>query len=139
MGLTLISEKLSGTFVPGDHGFTFAGSPLACRAALVLLKQLSEHGLQDHVVQSGNYLSNALDQLVTEHPMVLARRGRGLMQAIQLDPQVQAPSLKDKLFELALIVNATGPDTIRILPPYVVASAQIDRAVQILRQGIDAL
>ena len=117
MGLTLISEKLSGTFVPGDHGFTFAGSPLACRAALVLLKQLSEHGLQDHVVQSGNYLSNALDQLVTEHPMVLARRGRGLMQAIQLDPQVQAPSLKDKLFELALIVNATGPDTIRILPP----------------------
>ena len=139
MGLTLISEKLSGTFVPGDHGSTFAGGPLACRAALVLLKQLSEHGLQDQVVQSGIYLSNALDQLVTEHPMVLARRGRGLMQAIQLDPQVQAPSLKDKLFELGLIVNATGPDTIRILPPYVVASAQIDRAVQILRQGIDAL
>lgn len=139
MGLTLISAKLSGTFVPGDHGSTFAGGPLACRAALVLLKQLSEGGLQDHVIDMGTHLSSALDNLVEVHPLILARRGRGLMQAVQLDPRVDAPTLKDLLFESGLIVNATGPDTIRILPPYVVQRSQIDCAVNILRQGIDAL
>ncbi|MEE2888666.1 MAG: acetylornithine/succinylornithine family transaminase [Planctomycetota bacterium] len=139
MGLTLISDKLSGTFVPGDHGSTFAGGPLACRAALVLLEQLLEGGLQDHVVEMGTHLSSALDSLVAAHPLVLARRGRGLMQAIQLDPRVDAPTLKDLLLESGLIVNATGPDTIRVLPPSVVQRSQIDYAVKILRQGIDAL
>ena len=61
------------------------------------------------------------------------------MQAVQLGPQVDAPTLKNLLFESGLIVNATGPDTIRVLPPYVVQPSQIDCAVNILRQGIDAL
>lgn len=136
MGLTLITEKLSGTFEPGDHGSTFAGGPLACRAALILLDQL-EAGLQAQVVENGAYLADALDRLVAEHDTVLARRGRGLMQALQLDPAVDAPTLKDQLFSAGLIVNATGPDTIRFLPPYVVDRTQIDRAVELLRLGLN--
>jgi len=136
MGLTLIADKLAGTFVPGDHGSTFAGGPLACRAALVLLELLSDGGLQDHVKEISGYLQTALDHLTADEPLIHARRGRGLMQALQLDPSVDAPTLKDRLFEAGLIVNATGPDTIRILPPYILQRHQIDRAITILHKTL---
>ena len=138
MGMTLVGSKLFGTLAPGDHGSTFAGGPLACRAALVLLQELEEGGLQDHVVEMGGHLTKALDGLVAVSDAVVARRGRGLMQAVQLDAKIDATQLQKQLLSDGLIVNATGPDTIRMLPPYVVTEAQIYRAVDTVKRVIES-
>ncbi|MCA8955358.1 MAG: acetylornithine/succinylornithine family transaminase [Planctomycetes bacterium] len=139
MGMTLIGETLSGTLQPGDHGSTFAGGPLACRGALVLLRELEEGGLQQRIRELGAHLTTALDGLVALSEHVVERRGRGLMQAVQLDPSLDAREVQRQLFTMGLIVNATGPDTLRILPPFVVTQAQVFRAADLIRTAVDQL
>ena len=121
-----------------DHGSTFAGGPLACRAALSVLTEL-EGGLLDHVNTVGNHLTNALNGLAGICDSVVEIRGRGLMQAIGLEPGLDAFALQKQLFAQKLIVNATDTSTLRLLPPFVVTEAQIYRAVDTIRNGIDSM
>ena len=72
MGMTVVNKKLAGVLVPGDHGSTFAGGPLACRAALVFLQELSEGGLLEIVAARGEQLRCGLCSMVDEFDPVLS-------------------------------------------------------------------
>jgi acetylornithine/succinyldiaminopimelate/putrescine aminotransferase len=137
MGACLVSTKLENTFQPGDHGSTFAGGPLVCRAALVFLRELEEGGLMRQVGERGTQLRAGLEGLQRELPVVTELRGRGLIQGVRLARN--AEQVQKDLYRSGLIVNRTGGDVLRLLPPYVITSAQIARGLDILRDVLRAL
>jgi acetylornithine/succinyldiaminopimelate/putrescine aminotransferase len=125
IGALITSPALGDTFQAGDHGSTFAGGPLAARAALEALDICSDPKLLANVVRLGEHLHGALTQI----PYVREIRGRGLMVAIDLVDGVDAPTIARRaLLEQRLVVNATGPGTIRLEPPLIVSEQEIDQA-----------
>jgi acetylornithine/N-succinyldiaminopimelate aminotransferase len=124
IGALVIGPRLAGVFAPGDHGSTFAGGPLACAAANAALDVLDDEALLARVRELGERLAEGLREL----PRVLEVRGRGLMAAADLD--ADAPELARRaLLEQRLVINATGPATLRFLPPLIVDQADIDEAL----------
>lgn len=109
---------------PGDHGSTFAGGPVVAAAALAALEETCSEDLLNGVRKRGATLADGLARL----PHVVAVRGRGLMLACELD--VSAPAvMRHALLDERLIVNATGPATLRLLPPLTVSEEEIEDAL----------
>jgi acetylornithine/N-succinyldiaminopimelate aminotransferase len=126
IGALITNRQLADVFQPGDHGSTFAGGPLVASAALVALDICADPELLARVGPLGERLSAALSEL----PAVARVRGRGLMVGVDLVPDVSAPALAQRaLLEQRLVLNATGPSTIRFEPPLIVGEAEIDDAV----------
>jgi predicted acetylornithine/succinylornithine family transaminase len=126
IGALVTGDRLADAFKPGDHGSTFAGGPVACAAALVALELCSDPELLARVRVLGDRLAAGLAEL----PYVVGVRGRGLMLAIDLEPGRDAAELARRaLVEQRLIVNATGPATVRLEPPLVVSEDLIDTAL----------
>ena len=112
---------------PVAPGSTFGGSPVVCAAALTALEICSDPGLLAGVRDLGHRLAAGLARL----PFVMAVRGRGLMLAIDVADGVSAPDLALRaLLEQRLVVNATGPRTIRLEPPLVVSAEEVDEALE---------
>ena len=126
IGALVTGPRLADVLQPGDHGSTFAGGPLVASAALVALEICSDPELLARVRALGERLAAGLATL----PYVGAVRGRGLMLAIDVADGVSAPELARRaLLEQRLVVNATGPATIRFEPPLVVSEEEIDEAL----------
>jgi acetylornithine/succinyldiaminopimelate/putrescine aminotransferase len=126
IGALVTGERLADVFHVGDHGSTFAGGPLVASAALVALEICSDPLLLETVVALGERLSEGLALL----PYVERVRGRGLMRAIDLREGVDAPDLARRaLLEQRLVLNATGPATIRLEPPLIITGEEIDEAL----------
>jgi acetylornithine/N-succinyldiaminopimelate aminotransferase len=121
IGAMITGARHADTFAPGDHGSTFAGGPVVCAAALAALDVLLDEALLARVRDLGELLRG----LVATLPHVVEVRGRGLMIGFDLD--VDAPgAARRALLEQRLVVNATGPATIRLLPPLVIGEAEIE-------------
>jgi acetylornithine/succinyldiaminopimelate/putrescine aminotransferase len=126
IGALVTGERLADVFHVGDHGSTFAGGPLVASAALIALEICSDPLLLEGVVALGERLAAGLALL----PYVARVRGRGLMRAIDLREGVDAPDLvRRALFEQRLVLNATGPATVRLEPPLIVTGEEIDEAL----------
>ena len=118
--------RLADALHPGDHGSTFAGGLVVASAALVALEICSDPELLARVRAAGHRLAAGLATL----PYVTTVRGRGLMLAIDVDPEIDAAELARRaLLERRLVVNATGPATIRLEPPLIVSDDELDEAV----------
>ena len=129
IGALVIGPRLAGVFEPGDHGSTFAGGPVAAAAAHAALDVIDDPALLASVRELGERLAHGLGEL----PHVGAVRARGLMVAADLD--VPAPDVARRaLLEERLVVNATGPATLRMLPPLVVRRDEVDDALGRLRR-----
>jgi predicted acetylornithine/succinylornithine family transaminase len=127
IGALVTGPRLADVLAPGDHGSTFAGGPVACAAALVALEICSDPELLAAVVARGERLSAGLAEL----PFVSAVRGRGLLIGVELVSEVSAVELARRaLLEQRLVVNATGPSSIRLEPPLIVSEAEIDDAIE---------
>jgi acetylornithine/succinyldiaminopimelate/putrescine aminotransferase len=126
IGALITGERLADVLHAGDHGSTFAGGPVVASAALVALELCSDPLLLEGVIALGERLAAGLALL----PYARRVRGRGLMCAIDLVDGVDAPDLvRRALLEQRLVLNATGPATVRFEPPLVVTAEEIDEAV----------
>jgi acetylornithine/N-succinyldiaminopimelate aminotransferase len=124
IGALITGQRLADVLAPGDHGSTFAGGPLVTTAALAAFDVLSDPELLTRVRELGVRLRESLREL----PGVVEVRGRGLMVAADVDRS--APDVvRRALLEQRLVVNATGPQTLRFLPPLVVSERDVDDAV----------
>jgi len=130
VGAILMSERVAQAISPGDHGTTYGGNLLACRAALFFLEQLMDHGLLEHVKSVGPLFERKLRSLALKHPVIVETRGVGLMQGLQL--AVDAAPIVDTARERGLLVNRTNEKVVRLLPPLTIEAADIDQAVDIL-------
>jgi acetylornithine/N-succinyldiaminopimelate aminotransferase len=131
IGALVTGERLADVLEPGDHGSTFAGGPVVCMGALAALDVTDDLELLARVRAVGERLHDGLERL----PHVVSVRGRGLMLACELD--VPAPEVvRRALLEQRLIVNATDPRTLRLLPPLVISEAQVDLGLERLGKAL---
>jgi predicted acetylornithine/succinylornithine family transaminase len=116
----------------GDHGSTFAGGPVACAAALAVLDLVDDPDLLRNVREQGARLREGLEELAGVREV----RGRGLMVGAGLAEGIDAHAVGAALLERGLVVNVPAPDTLRLLPPLVVDSAQIETAIGLIGESI---
>ena len=132
IGACLTTPELGDVFRPGDHGSTFAGGPLVASAASAVLEVVDDEGFLSEVTAKGERLAAGLLALGLSDV-----RGRGLMLAFAHDG---APDLvRRALLEHRLILNATGPDSVRLLPPLTVTVEEIDEGLERLGAALDGL
>ncbi|MBQ9000971.1 MAG: acetylornithine/succinylornithine family transaminase [Eggerthellaceae bacterium] len=122
MGAWSARTKVAKVFEPGIHGSTFGGSCLAIAAANTVLDTIEAEGIAQNVQEVGAYLREKLDEL----PHVKEVRGLGLMVAAEFDESVDAPAVVLAALEAGLLLNATGPHTLRFLPPLVCTREDVD-------------
>jgi acetylornithine/N-succinyldiaminopimelate aminotransferase len=136
MGACLARGSAATTLVPGDHGSTFAGQPLACAAALATLDVLEDEGLMENAHSVGTYFLERLADLKKEMPARIKEvRGRGLMIGMELHVP-EAKSVLKRLLDDGIVVNAVGDTILRFLPPLVVTRTDCDRVVQALHLAL---
>ena len=134
MGAALVKEEVAAALSFGDHGSTFGGNLLACRAALVCLDALTGD-LIDHVRKVGAHLERQLRALALKHPSIVEVRGAGLMWGLELtgdDPSEVATAVYEAAIRQGLLVNRTAGKVIRLLPPLTITEAELDRALLLL-------
>lgn len=136
IGAITARPGIDETFRPGDHGSTFAGSPLACAAALAAAHVLSDPGLQEHVRTEGARFLAGLQGLVDDG-LAGEARGRGLMCAIDL-PGTHAAEVVQAMLDRGFLVNNTSARTIRFLPPLVVTGDELAAVLAALRDILAA-
>ena len=133
VGAALLSERVAEAVAFGDHGSTYGGNLLACRAASVFLDAL-EGGLVERVATAGERLRRGLEAIAEANPAVGEVRGAGLMWGIDVTPKVADGTVAAAL-ERGLLVNRTAGTVIRLLPPLTISDADIDEALERLRQA----
>jgi acetylornithine/N-succinyldiaminopimelate aminotransferase len=130
IGAAMVSGKVAKAIAAGDHGTTYGGNLLACRAALFFLDAL-ENGLLEHISRMSEYLFAGLKKLQARHSaLVTDVRGAGLIAGIDL--RVDALPVITAALDRGLIVNRTSTTVVRLLPAYIVAEREIDEALKIL-------
>lgn len=126
MGMCAARESVAASFDPGDHGSTFGGSCLAVAAAEATLRALADENAAERVERVGAYLRERLATL----PQVEEVRGLGLMVAVDLAEGASAPDVVLAGLDEGLLLNFTGPRTLRFLPPLVCEEADVDVLTQ---------
>jgi predicted acetylornithine/succinylornithine family transaminase len=133
IGALITGERLADVLVPGDHGSTFGGGPVVAAAALAALEVTEDPALLAGVREAGARLAEGAARL----PHVTEVRGRGLMLACELDipaPALVASALRDH----RLVLNATGPTTLRLLPALTIAEGEIEEGLRRLGDALEA-
>ena len=134
IGAAMFSDRVAAAAKPGDHGSTYGGNLLACRAALMFLEELTENGLMAHVAKVGAHLERGLRALASRQSAINAVRGAGVMWGVDIDRP--AAAVVDAARERKLLVNRTSDTVIRLLPPYVITESEIDEALPLLEAAI---
>ena len=112
---------------PGDHGTTYGGNPLACMAVSKTIEIFEKKNMISHVQEIGAYLAEQLERLVQEKDCVIARKGKGLIQGIEISKpvgEVTNAALKEGL----LVISARG-NVIRLVPPLVIEKQHVDEMI----------
>jgi predicted acetylornithine/succinylornithine family transaminase len=134
IGAALFSDRVAAAAQFGDHGSTYGGNLLACRASLVFLSELIDGGLIAHVVDAGRHLDAGLHGIAARQPGIKEVRGAGLMWGIELD-RPAAPVVQAAL-DLGLLINRTSDTVVRLLPAYIITEREIDDALPLLERAI---
>lgn len=135
IGAFLAKEEVAKAFVPGDHGSTYGGNPLACAAAVEVFNQFNKFNVIENVKTVGAYLTERLNQVVHDYEIVRERRGMGLIQGIELT--VNPKDVIAKCLDNGLILFAAGTNVIRFVPPLVITTGDVDEMIEKLRKVLD--
>jgi ornithine--oxo-acid transaminase len=131
----LASSEFLGVLKPGQHGSTFGGNPLACAVARAALRVLREEGMIENAAYQGERFLAQLQSI--RNGAIRAVRGRGLMLAIELHPEAGgARRYCERLRELGLLAKDTHDHTIRIAPPLIIRSDEVDWACETLETAL---
>ncbi|HEX2296335.1 MAG TPA: acetylornithine transaminase [Actinomycetota bacterium] len=134
IGACLAVPGVAEAFVPGDHGSTFGGGPVAAAAALAVLDVIEEEGLRDRARDAGLRLLAGLGRIWPDGEV----RGRGLLVGVTL-PRAAARAVAALALQRGLLVNDAAPDVLRVCPPLVVTDDEIDAALETLEEVWDEI
>lgn len=136
----LASHEVMNVLHPGQHGSTFGGNPLACAVAMASLKVLTDEGLIENAAVMGERFRGHLRAI--QSPIVLAVRGKGLLNAIDILPFNNGKTAYDvclALKEQGLLAKQTHKHTIRFAPPLTINESQLDAAAEIIEKTIQTI
>ncbi|OLC47197.1 MAG: hypothetical protein AUH43_12315 [Acidobacteria bacterium 13_1_40CM_65_14] len=137
IGATLVSQEVADTITFGDHGSTYGGNLLACRAALCVLDELVGGGLLAQVARVGRHFEQRLKSIASKHAMVRQVRGMGLMWGLEIDRD--ATPVVPAALQQGVIVNRTAERVVRLLPPLIITEADADEALDRLDAALGAV
>lgn len=130
VGAIATTAEIAKALVPGDHGTTFGGNPLACTAVYKTAEIFEREDIAGHAEEMGEYLGEALKELASRHEIILEARGLGLMQGLELK-EAAGPYIQKALDE-GLILMGAGANVIRFVPPLVIEKKHVDEMIKIL-------
>ncbi len=135
VGAFVLNEKTAqNSLVPGDHGTTYGGNPLACRAVSKVFDLFEEEKILEHVQKIAPYLEKKLDELVEKYDFLTERRGKGLMQGAVVSGR-PVGEIINKAIENGLFVLSAGTDVLRFVPPLIITEADIDEMAEKLERS----
>jgi predicted acetylornithine/succinylornithine family transaminase len=132
IGATLMTNDIHQVIVPGDHGSTFAGGPVVCAVANVVLSEINTPAMLEHVQAMGNYLVEQLAALNSPHIKTI--RGKGLIVGVELD--FAATDLVERGYDAGFLLVNAGPDVLRFVPPLIVEKEHIDALMSFLADAL---
>lgn len=130
VGAFAATKKVSEAFEPGDHGSTYGGNPFVCTAVSKVFELYEKMNLLEHVKEVSAYLEEKLDGLADKYDIIADRRGKGLMQGLELKYPVK--DYINAAMDRGLILFSAGSHTIRFVPPLIVTKKDIDSMYEIL-------
>lgn len=134
-GLVTFGPETTGLLTAGQHGSTFGGNPLACSAALAVIRAIESEGLLEHAAAAGELLAERVTAL--DHPLLAGVRGGGLLRAIRLSQPIAA-QVAAAAREHGFIINPVAPDALRLAPPLNITTEQLATFVEALPAILDA-
>ena len=137
VSMVLGKKEVMDIFVPGTHGSTFGGNPLAAAVGIEALNILVEENLAQRSMTLGNYLIGELKKI--KHPIITEIRGSGLWVGIEIDSKkYSARKICEKLMDRGLLTKETHETVVRLAPPLIIEKKEIDWAVNEIRDVINA-
>ena len=135
VGAFVLNQKTAEhSLVPGDHGTTYGGNPLACAAVSAVFDIFEKEKIVDHVQQVSAYLEKRLDELVEKYDFLTVRRGKGLMQGLVVSGRPVGEIVQQALQNGLLVITA-GSDVLRMVPPLVITEADVDEMIEKLEKS----
>ncbi|WP_027438105.1 aspartate aminotransferase family protein [Lachnospira multipara] len=132
VGAFLAKEEVAASLVPGDHGSTYGGNPFCAAAANAVLQIFKEDKILDNVNSVSKYLEDELQKLVDEYDVCLERRGKGLIQGLELS--INPKDLIAKALDNGLILFSAGTNVIRFVPPLIISKDNVDEMITKLKK-----
>lgn len=129
-GAIATTDTIGKALVPGDHGTTFGGNPLACTAITKTIELFDKRHILENVNEVGAYLDSKLCELVEQYDVAKAVRGLGLMRGLECDAPVG--EICSKALEKGLIVLSAGTNVVRFVPPLIIHKSHVDEMIEIL-------
>ena len=134
VGAFVLNEKTAAaSLVPGDHGTTYGGNPLACAAVNKVFELFEKENVLENVKTTGAYLEQKLDALVDKYDCFKERRGKGMMQGLVVEGQ-PVGQIVNKALENGLVVITAGTNVLRLVPPLVITKAHVDEMIEKLEK-----
>ncbi|HIT89818.1 MAG TPA: aspartate aminotransferase family protein [Candidatus Merdenecus merdavium] len=135
VGAFVLNEKTAkASLVPGDHGTTYGGNPLACAAVSSVLSLYEDEKILKNVQKISKYFEKQLDKLVDQYEFIEERRGKGLMQGLVIKERLAGDIVKRALEEGLILITAGG-NVLRFLPPLIITEADVDTMIKLLKKS----
>ncbi len=132
VGAFVAVERVAKAMQPGDHGTTYGGNPLACAAVNRVFELFEEGNIIEHVNEVSGYLEEKLEEMIKKYDIVKTRRGKGMMQGLELT--IPAQDIILKALQKGLILITAGQNIIRLVPPLIITKEHIEEMAEILNQ-----
>lgn len=138
VGAFAMTQKVAEfSLKPGDHGATYGGNPLACMAVKKVIEIFERDHIIDHVNEISKYLTQQLDELTVRTDCIIRRKGKGLMQGLELSVPVKEVNQK-AIEEGILVIQAEG-NVIRLLPPLILEEKHVDEMIKKLESALNCI
>ena len=140
VGAVMAKAEVGDAMVPGTHGSTFGGNPLAMRSANAVLELLLENGFLSNLRKMIVYFDKKMDELIKNdmqnNPIIFAKKGSGMLRGFQLNEDVTAGDFSNIAREKSLLLVGAAENTIRLLPPLNTSKEEVDNAFDILNDVV---
>src|SRR5438132_2227362 len=131
----MLTGPRSDLFAPGDHGTTFGGNPLASAAGIATIKTILDENLLENAAKMGAYWNSKMQAFCEKYAFIDSPRGLGLTQAVNVKHEL-APTIVQQALEHGLLLNNLGPGTLRMIPPLILKTEDIDEATELLDRAL---
>ena len=139
VGAFVLNEKCAeSSLVPGDHGTTYGGNPLACRAVSTVFDLFEKQQIISHVNQIALYLEKKLDELISRHDILTERRGKGLMQGVAVSG-IPVGQIVSAALDSGLVILSAGNNVLRFVPPLVITAKDVDEMAEKLETVLNGI
>jgi acetylornithine/N-succinyldiaminopimelate aminotransferase len=130
VGVMMATESAASAFQPGNHASTFGGNPLAMAASLATLDTIMNEGVLDNVKKMGSYFMSRLHELKNKCAVIKDIRGKGLIIGLELT--IEGADIVKECMDRGLLINCTGGNVLRFVPPLIITENDVDVAVDVL-------